>query len=106
MAGVATRRGNMASLKTIENSAATWARTMAAITGIRGEPGAAKGQIARSAATLTQAKTTIQGFLGPARSAIAPRTGERIATVRPAIVAAKLQAVWPDAGSLASSETK
>ena len=48
----------------------------------------------------------IQGFRGPARSAIEPRIGERIATRRPVTVAAPLHQACPVAGSGASCETK
>ena len=95
----------MASLKTMENSAATMAKTMSAAAKMSGVPGAANHK-SSSARIFTTAKLAIHGLRGPARSAIEPRKGDRIATQMPTRVTAPLHQAWPVAGSEASWETK
>ena len=100
-----TRRGIIASLKTIENSAAICAATIRVAASASEEPGAAVHRSDR-AETWTTASPPIQGLRGPARSAIAPISGERHAAMMPVMVAAKAHQACPVATSGASCETK
>src|SRR5690606_34183250 len=95
----------MESLKTMENSAETIAMLKARSTQNRLAPGTANHSASRPAIFRT-AKKPIHGLREPVLSAIAPRTGDRMAITKPAAAKPYPQATCPASGVSAMREMK
>ena len=71
----------------------------------RAMPGVASQKPAQPRTKGTE-KARIHRFRAPVRSAMAPRSGARMATTAPATAAAAPQSAWPRTGSPTTSATK